>query len=82
MSRNHESSPILAGNQVRVAAHPFVLSEKQSGSQPLVTLRREGDVIREIHVRCACGETIILDCDYAAGTVSSTHRHAPQKAAQ
>ncbi|HWL09037.1 MAG TPA: hypothetical protein VNQ76_11550 [Planctomicrobium sp.] len=81
MSRIHDGSPILSGRQVRVATQPFVVSQKASTEKAAtekaaaVTVRREGDQIREIHVHCHCGETIVIDCDYGSGTVHSTHQH-------
>lgn len=64
MSRTAESSPILSGEHVRMATHPIVLTDKHADGTPIVTLRREGNVIKEIQIRCACGELIVLDCKY------------------
>ena len=64
MSRVVESSPILSGHHVRLAPHPIVLADKHADGTPIVTMRREGNVIREIQIRCACGELIVLDCKY------------------
>ena len=47
-----------------MASEPYVLAEKHNASSPAVSLRREGDRITEIHIRCACGAEMILDCDY------------------
>jgi hypothetical protein len=33
-------------------------------SQPLITLRRDGDVISGIRIQCSCGQVIELDCRY------------------
>jgi len=64
MSRSVESSPILSGTHVRLAPHPIVIADKHADGTPIVTLRREGTTIREIQIRCACGELIVLDCHY------------------
>ena len=31
---------------------------------PQVRLVKEGDVVKSIEIRCACGEVIKLDCEY------------------
>ncbi|WP_437204147.1 hypothetical protein [Planctomicrobium sp. SH664] len=59
-----EGGPIISGHQVRMAPHPIVIADKSAEGTPVVSLRREGNIIREIQIRCACGELIILDCDY------------------
>lgn len=64
MSKVIEHSPILSGNSVRLAPHPIVIADKHADGTPVVTLRREGNTIREIQIRCACGELIVLDCKY------------------
>ncbi len=65
MSRSLDGGPVLSGHQVRVAAHPFKVSERSNPEkQPTITLGRDGDRIREIHIHCHCGEKIILDCEY------------------
>jgi len=64
MSKVVESNPILSGHRVRLAPHPIVLADKHADGTPIVTLRRDGNVIREIQIRCACGELIVLDCEY------------------
>jgi hypothetical protein len=53
---------------VRISSHPIVIADKHADGTPIVTLRREGDLIKEIQIRCACGELIVLDCDYAKTT--------------
>ena len=35
-----------------------------SGAQPLVTLKREGDLVTGIRIQCACGQVIELACSY------------------
>jgi len=34
------------------------------GAPPTVTLRREGDRVTGIHIRCGCGQVIDLACQY------------------
>jgi hypothetical protein len=65
MSRSLESGPVISGNHVRLAPHPIVVAENHADGTPIVTLRREGDLIKEIQIRCACGELIVLDCEYS-----------------
>jgi len=64
MSKAAANSPILSGHHVRLAPHPIFVADKHADGTPVVTLRREGDAIREIQIRCACGELIVLDCQY------------------
>ncbi len=33
-------------------------------SQPVVTLKRDGDRVTHIVVRCACGQVVELACEY------------------
>lgn len=74
MSRSPEISPILSGSRVRLAPHPIRVANKHPDGTPEVTLRREGHLIKEIHIRCACGELIVLDCEYDAGGLASGPR--------
>src|SRR5690606_27478845 len=62
MSRSNESSPIISGNHVRLAAHPVIVADRHADGTPIVTLRKNGDLIMEIQIRCPCGELIVLDC--------------------
>ena len=34
------------------------------GRLPVVTLKRDGDRVTHIQVRCSCGEVVELDCAY------------------
>ena len=38
---------------------------KTPGAEPTIVLHREGDDIQAIEVTCACGKTIIIECEYA-----------------
>jgi len=33
-------------------------------SEPEVQVQRNGDVVQSITVRCSCGETIVIQCEY------------------
>lgn len=33
-------------------------------SKPVVTLKRNGDQVTHIHIQCACGEVVELECTY------------------
>lgn len=33
-------------------------------SKPVVTLKRNGDQVTHIHIQCACGEVVELECSY------------------
>ena len=35
-----------------------------SASEPRVTLERDGDRVSRIRVECACGQVIVLVCEY------------------
>lgn len=37
-----------------------------AGAEPRIELVRDGDRVMRILAHCACGETITIDCDYAA----------------
>ncbi len=32
--------------------------------KPKISLQREGDQVTQIRIECACGEVILLDCQY------------------
>jgi hypothetical protein len=66
-SSGHSGRIIKAGNitladpqTANSAARPIAEAKKESR----VRLIREGDVVKQIEVRCACGEVIRLDCEY------------------
>jgi hypothetical protein len=33
-------------------------------AQPIVTLKKEGDRVTHIHIQCACGQVVELECAY------------------
>jgi hypothetical protein len=33
-------------------------------AQPIVTLKRDGDRVTHIHIQCACGQVVELECAY------------------
>jgi hypothetical protein len=48
------SPTALSGTPADSAAYPA----------PTVTLKRDGDRVTQIQIRCACGQLIELDCTY------------------
>jgi len=57
----------LAGPTAPAAPEPASLcsASAHAGAPPQISFQREGDLITQIEVRCSCGETIVLDCNYA-----------------
>ena len=55
----------LTASAAAVAAgpRPEPPGTKHAGAE--VTYKHEGDRIAQIQIRCSCGETIVLDCDYS-----------------
>jgi hypothetical protein len=41
---------------------PVPIGRTSSGCGIDVSVHRDGDVVREIEVRCKCGERIVLEC--------------------
>ena len=39
-------------------------SDPEARSKPVVTLRRNGDIISGIRIQCACGQVVDLACVY------------------
>ena len=35
-----------------------------TNAKPVVTLKRNGDQVTHIHIQCACGEVVELECAY------------------
>jgi hypothetical protein len=81
MTRTFESGSVISGNHVRLAPHPIVVAENHADGTPIVTLRREGDLIKEIQIRCACGELIVLDCEYGPASLPASGKPAAQRPA-
>lgn len=75
MSRTSTAGQILSGHQVRVAAQPLMITDKPVDGSPTVQVRRDGGRITEIHVRCPCGELIVMDCEYDPPATTHTHRN-------
>src|SRR5947209_6687917 len=46
-------------------SHQLPASACASGHPPELNFKRDGDRITQIQIRCACGESIVLDCNYA-----------------
>lgn len=38
---------------------------REGCSEPTISLQRNGEEIESIEIVCACGETIVIRCDYA-----------------
>lgn len=55
------SSPPNPANAGPDSAPPVPLH----AHQPVLNLKRDGDRITEIEIRCGCGQVIRLECDYA-----------------
>ncbi len=56
---------VLSRDSVTVSPQPVCVGDGGSTSDAFgVELMREGAVTREIHVRCSCGQTVILECEY------------------
>lgn len=58
-----KQNTILPAGRIKLDSRKITVSE-QPRHEPQVTLKREGAVIRAIEIRCACGDQIILDCQY------------------
>jgi hypothetical protein len=71
-------APVNPGARPRIIAEPnadkcFHLigtgpaaTAPTAGAEPVVSLEREGDRVTRIKIRCRCGHTIELTCDYEA----------------
>ena len=58
-----------AGFSALVPGQPAALSPNPTGhahanAKPVVTLKRNGDQVTHIHIQCACGEVVELECAY------------------
>jgi hypothetical protein len=40
------------------------ISHSHANAKPVVTLKRNGDQVTHIHIQCACGEVVELECAY------------------
>lgn len=57
---------ILPRQAVTVLDDPVYIGARNPTSEDVgVELIRDGQLVREIHVRCPCGQTIVLECNYA-----------------
>lgn len=64
MSRSADPCSIISGRHVRMGTQPLRLADRNNHGAPNVSLQREGGVIKKIHIRCGCGQEVILDCEY------------------
>lgn len=53
--------PVLSGSSRSKVDHNH--SEDESGI-PKVTLRRQGDVVTHIEIKCTCGAEVVYECEY------------------
>jgi hypothetical protein len=64
MSRLRPRSSIIASAHVQHCGAPLVIGQEDCRpGETDVQLVREGDQVTEIHVRCRCGEKIVLQID-------------------
>ena len=57
---------ILPKQSVTVLSEPILIGNTKSHAEGVdVNLVRDGNKIREIHVQCPCGQTLVLECEYA-----------------
>src|SRR6266481_1135931 len=59
-------SPIGLSTSTKNSQQPCLPCSVIGNSAPAVSLQRDGDRITQIQIRCACGESIVLDCNYDA----------------
>lgn len=58
---------ILPRQSVTVLREPVRVGNMKLNNEGIdVELVRDGNTIKEIHVRCPCGQTIVLTCEYAS----------------
>ena len=62
LSSEQRSHSVLRREAVRVQVAPVSIGRAGHNCEVEISVQREGDVIREIEVRCRCGERIILEC--------------------
>lgn len=53
---------LLRREGVRVEAAPIAIGRPPHGCEPEITIHRDADAVRQIEIRCRCGEHILLDC--------------------
>jgi len=56
------SHSVLRREAVRVQAAPVSIGRGSHHCDVEISVQRDGEVIREIEIRCRCGERIVLDC--------------------
>jgi hypothetical protein len=68
-SRSTTAARILSAGHVRVNRDrtPIGGAAESCDGRPRVETREQGGIVREIIVICACGQNIILNCDYGPG---------------
>jgi hypothetical protein len=58
-----KNSTILSAENVKLNSRKLLFCD-QPKNPPQVILKRDGNSISSIEVRCSCGEQILLDCVY------------------
>lgn len=53
---------VLRREGVRIEAAPVAIGRPPHSCEPEITIHRDGDAVRQIEIRCRCGEHILLDC--------------------
>ena len=43
---------------------PGPAPDPQQRHEPKITLVKDGETVRQIHIKCTCGEILHLDCEY------------------
>jgi hypothetical protein len=64
--RDATSQMVVPGQRVRLTGEAArVVPPRQPGDcEPTIELVRDGEQIRAIDIRCACGKRIYLQCEY------------------
>lgn len=57
-----QTGTVLRREGVRVEAAPVAIGRTAHGCEPEIMIHRDGDAVRQIEIRCRCGEHILLDC--------------------
>ena len=62
----HGGQRILPRQSVAMRNVPVRVGHSPTHAETVeIELLRDGDVVREIHVKCPCGQTLVLECNYA-----------------
>jgi hypothetical protein len=68
---SHGSTPpvarVLSQANVRLVTDPIRVGMRTPPTHahdPVVNITRRGERVQQIEVRCACGQVVIIDCEY------------------